>query len=400
MVDEEAIRTKYRLLEASFNERSRRLWAAAEVKVAGRGGFSAVVRATGISRTTLAKACREMDAQEPLPPERIRRPGGGRRSVEISNPKLVPAINRLLEPATRGDPESPLRWTCKSTRRIAEELRRQGYDVSYVTVARLLVDAHYSLQANRKTKEGSRHPDRNAQFDYINVQTTRRLKSGNPVISVDTKKKELVGEFKNGGREWHPKRKPDKVLVHDFIDRNKGKAIPYGVYDLRRNAGWVSVGITHDTSAFAVATIRKWWRYMGKKAYPHARSLMITADSGGSNGARTRLWKYELQRFTNDSGLTIHVLHFPPGTSKWNKIEHRLFSFITQNWRGRPLRSLAAIVSLITNTNTSAGLKVRCTLDRRQYPKGIKVTDKQMRQICLLPHKFHGDWNYTIKPRH
>ena len=399
MVDEETIRAKYLLLEPSFNERSRRLWAAAEVKVAGRGGFSAVVRATGISRTTLAKACRELEAEEPLPPERIRRPGGGRKSTETSNPELLHALKRLVEPTTRGDPESPLRWTCKSTRRIAEELRRQGYDVSYVTVARLLADADYSLQANKKTKEGSRHPDRNAQFEYINSRVTRQLKSGNPVISVDTKKKELVGEFRNGGREWRPKRQPEEVLVHDFIDREKGKAIPYGVYDLRRNAGWVSVGVTHDTSAFAVATIRKWWRYMGKKAYPHARSLMITADSGGSNGARTRLWKYEIQRFAHDSTLTIHILHFPPGTSKWNKIEHRLFSFITQNWRGKPLRSLAAIVSLIANTSTRAGLRVRCMLDRRKYPKSIKVTDQQMQGIRLVPHKFHGNWNYTIKPR-
>lgn len=399
MLDERGIQTRYRFLRASFNERSRRLWAAAEVKTAGPGGFEAVVRATGISRTTLAKAGRELSGRRILSPERIRQAGGGRKSVDVANPKLLTALKSLVEPATRGDPESLFRWTCKSTRRLAVELGRQGHKLSHVTVGRMLVDAKYNLQANRKTMEGSHHPDRNAQFEYIHAQATRQLKDGCPVISVDTKKKELVGNFKNGGREWHPKGKPEKVLVHDFIDPKKGKAIPYGVYDLRRNTGWVSVGVTHDTSAFAVQTIRKWWRFMGKKTYPKTRSLMITADSGGSNGARVRLWKYELQRFADDSNLNIHVLHFPPGTSKWNKIEHRLFSFITQNWRGKPLRSLVTIVNLIANTSTASGLKVRCVLDRRQYPTNVKVTDEQMRQVQLTPHKFHGDWNYTIKPK-
>ena len=398
MVDERLIETKYKMLLTSFTERTRRLWAATEARTAGRGGFAAVVRATGISPTTLAKAGRELGERDPLPPERVRRSGGGRKRTESLDPEVLPTLERLVEPTTRGDPESPLRWTCKSTRNLAEELRGQGHSLSHVTVARLLAEADYSLQGNRKTMEGTSHPDRNAQFEYINARSAQQLKRGQPVISVDTKKKELVGAFKNAGREWRPQGEPEAVRVHDFIDPEQGKAIPYGVYEVQRNVGWVSVGVTHDTSAFAVETIRKWWRHMGKKAYPRATSLLITADSGGSNGARVRLWKFELQRLANKTGLAIHVCHFPPGTSKWNKIEHRLFSFITQNWRGKPLRTRAAIVNMIASTRTRTGLKVRCVLDTHHYPKAVKVSDAQMQQLRLSPHDFHGDWNYTIAP--
>jgi len=398
MVDERLIETKYKMLLTSFTERTRRLWAATEARMAGRGGFAAVVRATGISPTTLAKAGRELGERDPLPPERVRRSGGGRKRTESLDPDVLPTLERLVEPTTRGDPESPLRWTCKSTRNLAEELRGQGHSLSHVTVARLLAEADYSLQGNRKTMEGTSHPDRNAQFEYINARSAQQLKRGQPVISVDTKKKELVGAFKNAGREWRPQGEPEAVRVHDFIDPEQGKAIPYGVYEVQRNVGWVSVGVTHDTSAFAVETIRKWWRHMGKKAYPRATSLLITADSGGSNGARVRLWKFELQRLANKTGLAIHVCHFPPGTSKWNKIEHRLFSFITQNWRGKPLRTRAAIVNMIASTRTRTGLKVRCVLDTHHYPKAVKVSDAQMQQLRLSPHDFHGDWNYTIAP--
>ena len=398
MVDERLIETKYKMLLTSFTERTRRLWAATEARMAGRGGFAAVVRATGISPTTLAKAGRELGERDPLPPERVRRSGGGRKRTESLDPDVLPKLERLVEPTTRGDPESPLRWTCKSTRNLAEELRGQGHSLSHVTVARLLAEADYSLQGNRKTMEGTSHPDRNAQFEYINARSAQQLKRGQPVISVDTKKKELVGAFKNAGREWRPQGEPEAVRVHDFIDPEQGKAIPYGVYEVQRNVGWVSVGVTHDTSAFAVETIRKWWRHMGKKAYPRATSLLITADSGGSNGARVRLWKFDLQRLANKTGLAIHVCHFPPGTSKWNKIEHRLFSFITQNWRGKPLRTRAAIVNMIASTRTRTGLKVRCVLDTHHYPKAVKVSDAQMQQLRLSPHDFHGDWNYTIAP--
>ena len=398
MVDEQAIRAKYRLLLPSFTERSRRLWAAAEVQTAGRGGFAAVVRATGISPTTLTKAGRELQAQDVLPPERVRRPGGGRKRTEARQPAILAALESLVEPTTRGDPDSPLRWTCKSTRTLADELRRQGRGVSHVTVARLLVEADYSLQGNRKTLEGASHPDRDAQFAYINRQGARQLQRHQPMISVDTKKKELVGPFKNGGRAWQPRGQPEPVRVHDFVDPELGKAIPYGVYEVQRNVGWVSVGVTHDTATFAVATIRKWWRHMGHRAYPRATSLLITADSGGSNGARVRLWKWELQCFADETGLAIHVCHFPPGTSKWNKIEHRLFSFITQNWRGKPLHTRAAIVNLIAATQTRTGLTVRCMLDTRHYAKAVKVSETQMQQIQLVPHAFHGEWNYTIRP--
>jgi hypothetical protein len=308
-------------------------------------------------------------------------------------------MEQLVDPVTRGDPESPLRWTCKSTRSLAAELAAQGYAVSHSVVANLLREQGYSLQSNRKTKEGTNHPDRNAQFEYINGRVRRQMRTRQPAISVDTKKKELVGDFKNAGRQWRPKGQPEEVRVHDFMDKTLGKAIPYGVYDLGRNVGWVSVGVDHDTAAFAVQTIRRWWREMGRPSYPQARSLLIIADSGGSNGARVRLWKWELQKLANQTGLTIAVSHLPPGTSKWNKIEHRLFSFISQNWRGQPLLSHATIVNLIGSTRTSAGLRVRCILDQRQYPNKVAVSDGQMASINLVPDKFHGDWNYTIQPQ-
>ena len=352
-----------------------------------------------MSPRTLAKGLKELDSGEVLEPGRVRRAGGGRKSAKALDPGLVTALETLVEPVTRGDPESPLRWTSKSTRVLSAELAKQGHQVSHTLVSQLLREAGYSLQGNRKTREGKDHPDRDAQFGHINARVTGQLKKGAPAISVDTKKKELVGDFKNAGREWRPKGRPEEVRVHDFIDKEKGKAIPYGVYDMGRNAGWVSIGIDHDTASFAVNTIRLWWRRMGRRAYPRARSLLITADSGGSNGSRLRLWKWELQQFANQTGMTIHVCHLPPGTSKWNKIEHRLFSFISRNWRGRPLLTHATIVNLIGATKTQTGLTVRCELDRRAYAKNVKVSDEQMRSINLVPDAFHGDWNYRIRPR-
>ena len=399
MIDEGIIHKKYLSLKGALHERGRRLWAATEARALGRGGVAVVLRATGLSPTTLNRGLHDLESGETLEEGRIRRPGAGRKSVKILEPELDQALEKLVEPVTRGDPCSPLRWTCKSTRRLAVELRRQGYFVSHTLVAQLLHAAGYNLQANRKNREGASHPDRNAQFEYINQEVTRHMRRHQPAISVDAKKKELVGDFKNAGKTWRPKGRPEKVRVHDFIDKKLGKAIPYGVYDLARNAGWVSVGVTHDTASFATATIRRWWRRMGTKAYPHARSLLITADSGGSNGNRLRLWKWELQRLADDTGLTLRVCHLPPGTSKWNKIEHRLFSFISQNWRGIPLLTHATIVNLIGSTRTRSGLKVRCELDPRDYPPKIKVTDQQMKTIRFTPAPFHGDWNYTIHPR-
>ena len=399
MPDVAMIRQKYLALRETLTESTRRLWAATEARAAGRGGFAAVLQATGMSSKTLARGVHELDSGEKPPAGRVRRPGGGRKAAKTLDPGLMVALEKLVEPVTRGDPEAPLRWTCKSLRQLSAELQSQGYQASRTLVSQLLGEAGYSLQANRKTREGANHPDRNAQFEHINVRVVRQLKRGEPAISVDTKKKELVGDFKNGGREWRPKGKPEKVRVHDFIDPQEGKAIPYGVYDLGRNKGWVSVGVDHDTAAFAVNTIRRWWRQMGQRAYPRATSLLITADSGGSNGTRVRLWKWELQKFADDTGLTLQVCHLPPGTSKWNKIEHRLFSFISQNWRGRPLLTHTTIVNLIAATKTAAGLTVRCLLDRRYYPKEVKVSDEQMRRIRLAPDAFHGDWNYTIRPR-
>jgi len=382
-----------------MNERSRRLWAATEAAALGRGGIAVVMRASGMAFNTIRRGMREMSQKRPLPPGRVRLPGGGRKKATTLNPGLGRALDGLVEPVTRGDPESPLRWTCKSTRRLAAELQAQSYQVSHVLVASLLSKQGYSLQANRKTKEGTNHPDRDAQFQHINQEVQTRLRGRRPVISVDTKKKELVGSFKNGGREWRRKGRPLPVNVHDFLDREKGKAIPYGVYDLGRNAGWVSVGVDHDTAAFAVNAIGRWWRHMGRPSHPQADSLLIIADSGGSNGSRVRLWKWELQRLADRLGILISVCHLPPGTSKWNKIEHRLFSFISQNWRGKPLLTHATIVDLIASTTTATGLKVRCVLDTGQYPAKQEVTSDQMASIRLTPDRFHGDWNYTISPR-
>jgi len=390
---------KYRALLPTFSERMRRLWAGTEARALGRGGIAVVTRATGLARNTVVRGVKELDEDSPLDAARTRRTGAGRKRKAVLNPPLKDALERLVEPVTRGDPESPLRWTSKSTRILARELNAEGYSVSHVLVADLLHELEYSLQANRKTKEGASHPDRNAQFEHINDLVCRRITASQPVISVDTKKKELVGRFKNGGQQWRPKGKPEGVNVHDFLDPKKGKAIPYGVYEVGRNVGWVSVGIDHDTARFAVATIRRWWRELGRKAYTNADTLLITADSGGSNGSRLRLWKWELQRFADSSGLTISVSHLPPGTSKWNKIEHRLFSFISQNWRGQPLLTHATIVNLISNTHTSTGLKVRCVLDTNNYPPKTFVTDKQMAQLNITRASFHGDWNYTIRPR-
>jgi transposase len=362
-----------------------------------------VALATGLARDTIRAGLRELDYRQrhsdASTTDRLRKPGGGRKPLAEADPELVSALEALVEPLTRGDPESPLRWTCKSTRQLAEELSRQRHPVGYRTVAALLHEAGYSLQANRKTREGSRHPDRNAQFEYINAQAQRLQKRRQPVISVDTKKKELVGDFKNGGQEWRPQGDPEKVRVHDFIDKKLGKAIPYGVYDVTNNQGWVSVGINHDTAYFAAASVRRWWQAMGSGRFPRAEELLITADGGGSNSARSRLWKVALQELADETGLTLNVCHFPPGTSKWNKVEHRLFCFITNNWRGQPLLNHQVIVNLIAATTTAKGLTVKAALDETQYETGIKVTDKQMATLKIARATFHGEWNYTIKPR-
>ena len=399
MMDIKAMGERYRALHKTMNERARRQWAGAEALTAGRGGITAVQRVTGLCYRTIVRGMQEAQSSSGVEPERIRAPGGGRKCAEVLDPDLTRSLEALVEPLARGDPQSPLRWTLKSTRRLSQELGAHGHAAGRSLVSELLRALGYSLQANRKTREGSSHVDRNAQFEYINAQATAFLKGKRPVISVDTKKKELVGDFKNGGREWRPRGKPQEVRVHDFIDQDLGKVAPYGVYDLANNVGWVGVGISHDTAEFAVATIGKWWRRLGRRRYSKARSLLITADSGGSNGTRVRLWKWELQKFANRTGLTITVCHMPPGTSKWNKIEHRLFSFITQNWRGKPLESRAAIVKLIASTTTATGLKVYCELDNHPYEKGVKVTDEQMARINIKPHEFHGDWNYTIRPK-
>ena len=398
MSQENIIREKYQLLAPELNERTLRLFAAAEAKFLGRGGISLVARAIEVSHDRISRGIQDLESEKKLYPDRVRRQGGGRKKQLELDPTLKEDIERLISPYTRGDPESPLRWTCKSVRKLAAELNRKGHSVSHSTVAMLLREMNYSLQANRKTTEGKQHPDRNAQFEYINKSVQAQQRRGQPVISVDTKKKELVGDFKNKGQEWHPQGNPEKVRVHDFIDKELGKVAPYGVYDLTKNNGWVSVGIDHDTAAFAVAAIRRWWRKMGRPAYSKASHLLITADSGGSNSSRSRLWKVELQKMANQTGLTITVCHFPPGTSKWNKIEHRMFSFITKNWRGKPLTDRATIVNLIGSTKTKEGLKIRCELDAKNYPKGIKVSDAQLEKVKLKKHKFHGDWNYTIHP--
>ena len=399
-MDVATVQSKYAALSGVLSERSRRLWAATEAMSLGHGGIALVERATGISRSTITRGIREVEsgASNELPPERTRRAGGGRKRATDKDGTLLADLDALVEPTTLGDPDSPLRWTSKSVRNLADELAAMGHDASYRLVARLLNESGYSLQANRKTREGSHNVDRDAQFRYIAQRLGAQLRLGQPAISVDTKKKELVGDFKNPGREWRPKGKPELVRVHDFLIPDQGKAIPYGVYDLRRDEGWVSVGIDHDTASFAVNAVRRWWKLMGRPAYRDADSLLITADAGGSNGPRVRLWKWELQKFANRTGLSITVCHFPPGTSKWNKIEHRLFSHIAMNWRGKPLVSLAAIVSLIGATTTTSGLRIRSEIDHGSYPLGVKIADEQMAKIHLEPHAFHGDWNYTIQP--
>ena len=399
-MDRKTLRQKFMGMRPTLTERSRRLWAATEARALGHGGIAAVVSATGISRATIQRGLRELEsgAHTDLGAERTRRAGAGRKPILESDPSVLADLDALVEPSTLGDPESPLRWTTKSVRELAAALADQGHAVSHTLVGQLLRRLDYSLQGNAKTREGRQHADRDAQFRYINATVKRFQRMRQPVVSVDTKKKELVGDFKNGGREWRPQGDPDRVGVHDVIVPEQGKAIPYGVYDLRRNEGWVSVGVDHDTASFAVNTIRRWWAVMGRRAYPDAESLVITADAGGSNGARLRLWKWELQAFANRTGLAITVCHFPPGTSTWNKIEHRLFSFIAMNWRGHPLRSLGTIVSLIGATRSRTGLHVRSELDRRRYPSGTVVTNTQMAAIRLVPHEFHGEWNYTIQP--
>jgi transposase len=398
-MDRKTLRAKFMGLRSVFTERSRRVWAATEARALGHGGVATVERATGISRSTIQRGLRELERGVTLDAARTRRPGGGRKAAIEKDVSLLADLDALVEPTAAGDPESPLRWTTKSVRHVAAALGAMGHAVSHTLVAALLHELGYSLQANQKTREGRQHPDRDAQFRYINAQARRFQQRGQPVISVDTKKKELVGDFKNGGRDWRPTGEPERVRVHDFLVPEQGKAIPYGVYDLHRNEGWVSIGITHDTGSFAVHAIRRWWSRMGRPAYARATSLLITADAGGSNGARLRLWKWELQRFADRTGLAITVCHFPPGTSKWNKIEHRLFSHIAMNWRGKPLVNLATIVSLIGSTRSAAGLRVRSELDRSHYPSGVVVPTAEMAQLALAPHRFHGDWNYTLRPR-
>jgi hypothetical protein len=395
------LRAKYQALAPVLTERTRRVWAATEARALGRGGPGLVAQATGLSPATIRRGLTQLEVDDgPLPVDRVRKPGGGRKRATVRAPTLLRDLDALVEPTAPGDPESPLRWTCLSTRTLAVALEALGHRVSHTVVAELLHELGYSLQGNVKTREGRQHPDRDAQFRYIVRQVRTAQRRGQPAISVDTKKKELVGPFKNGGRAWRPAKTPERVRVHDFVIPGAagGKAIPYGVYDLHRNEGWVSVGIDHDTATFAVRSIRRWWRQMGRPVYQNATTLLITADAGGSNGARLRLWKWELHQLANRTGLTITVCHFPPGTSKWNKIEHRLFSHIAMNWRGTPLVDLATIVSLIGSTRSRSGLHVRAELDRGHYPAGVTVTDAQMATVQLTRHRFHGDWNYTIRP--
>jgi len=397
---EAAIRQRFEGLASTLDERQRRLWAAAEATSWGYGGVSLVSRSTGISRRAIHVGLHELQAEPPAARtvRCVRRGGAGRPALTASQPDLLAALEALVEPTSRGDPDSPLRWTCKGVRRLAAELQRQGYTIGRQKVAELLTELGYSLQTNRKTREGSQHPDRNAQFEYIAGQVRTFQKRGQPVISVDTKKKELVGNFKKGGQEWQPQGQPVAVHVHDFMDKQLGKALPYGVYDLTAHAGWVSVGTDHDTADFAGETIRRWWRRMGRSWYPQATALLITADGGGSNSSRNRRWKVVLQALADELNLAIHVCHFPPGTSKWNKIEHCLFSQIGINWRGKPLTSHEVVVQLIANTTTESGLRIRAALDKNRYPTGIKVTDDELASVNLRPTKFHGEWNYNIKP--
>ena len=400
----QTIAAKFAILRPLLDERARRLWAAVEARAIGRGGISWVAEATGLSRPTIRAGLQELAgpvlATGPqATTARVRCPGGGRKPLGARDPHLVQALETLVDPVTRGDPMSLLRWTCKSAAQLAAALRTQGHPVSERTVNRLLHDLGYSLQSNRKTLEGSAHPDRDAQFQYINRRAKTFQKQGQPVVSVDTKKKALVGQFRNGGREWAPQGQPEEVDVHDFPSKTLGKVIPYGVYDEATNTGWVSVGVDHDTAEFAVETVRRWWRQMGSQAYPKAQRLLITADGGGSNGSRCRLWKVELQRLADETGLRISVCHFPPGTSKWNKIEHRMFCHITENWRGRPLVSREVVVNLIGHTTTTTGFVIQSALDEHRYPTGREVTAEQMASLALKQEKFHGEWNYTLRPR-
>lgn len=395
---EATIVQKYAEIQPLLNERARRLWAATESRAIGFGGDSLVSAATGLSRPTIRSGRAELEAGA-IEAGRIRRPGAGRPGLEQSQPGLIQALEKLVDPVTRGDPGSALRWTCKSRAKLAAALSKEGWKVSSTTVGRLLHDLGYSLQSVRKSREGSSHPDRNAQFEQINATANDFLNRMQPVISVDTKKKELIGDFKNGGREWQPKAMPEKSLVHDFPQDATGKAIPYGVYDMGRNEAWVNIGRDHDTPAFAVASIRRWWNAMGKHTYPEADELFITADAGGSNGYRSHSWKHELQKFSDETRLRIRVSHFPPGTSKWNKIEHRLFCHITQNWRGKPLRTFETIVDLIGHTRTKAGLRVKSKLDKRKYPTGVRITKSEMEALSLHRDEFRGDWNYALHPR-
>ena len=401
MIDEAAIALRYAALAPVLDERGRRRFAAAEARTAGRGGVLAVTRVTGLARSTVDRGLRELagTAAAEAGEGRVRRPGGGRKKLTETDPTLLADLQSLVEPTTRGDPTAPLLWTSRSLRNLADALQVLGHRIKHNVVADLLRQLDYSLQSNRKTREGSNNPDRDAQFEYINTRMKAALAMGQPAISVDTKKKELVGDFKNAGRELRPKRQPEPVRVHDFRIPELGRAVPYGIYDITGNAGWVSVGVDHDTASFAVNAIRSWWRMMGQARYPEAGNLLITADCGGSNGARVRLWKRELQSLADELGLTITVCHLPPGTSKWNKIEHRLFSFITQNWRGKPLVSYQTIVQLIASTTTRTGLNIKCMIDPNTYPAGVKVSDADMAALNITPHEFHGEWNYTIAPR-
>ena len=401
MEKKEMVRLRFEEVAWALDERLRRLFAATEAKVWGSGGVTAVAKATGVSRRAIHSGLRELNSKTAMEApfqRRTRKPGGGRKMISKINPDLKNALDRLVEPLNCGDPESPLRWTCKSLRTLASELQSQGHPISHMVVGRILRELGYSLQGNKKTLEGSGHEDRDNQFEYINYQVKKRLTTGKPVISVDTKKKELVGPYKNNGKSYRHKGRPESVNVHDFIDPELGRANPYGIYDLGKNIGWVSVGIDHDTSSFAAEAIRRWWNSVGKVTYPKAAELMITADGGGSNGSRVRLWKLELQKLANETGLAMRVSHFPPGTSKWNKIEHRLFSYISMNWRGKPLISHEVIVNLIGGTTTKTGLKVHAEIDKNLYPKGVKVSDEDMEKIRIQRDKFHGEWNYSIKP--
>lgn len=397
----EQIENKYNHLSRFLNERSRRLWAATEASALGYGGITAVHRATGLSQNTIRAGLKELQcsARDVPSPSRVRQVGGGRKRVEEQDPSILAALDRLVEPTSRGEPECPLRWTCKSVNQLADALQRQGYNICAMTVYTLLVEMGYSLQSNRKTQEGKQHLDRDAQFQHIARQVKAFERQHRPVISIDTKKKENLGQFKNGGQEWQPKGEPIRVKTHDFPDKTQGKAIPYGIYDLTQNQGWVNVGIDHDTAEFAVESIRRWWQQLGQAQYRRTRHLLITADCGGSNGYRNRLWKLKLQELADETGLTLHVCHFPPGTSKWNKIEHRLFCHITTNWRGQPLTDLETVINLISNTTTQAGLEVYAQLDDNRYPTGIQVTDQQFNAIAIKRCQFHGEWNYQIVPR-